>query len=101
LATNGLGLGEVGFSKYQSSNLVQKLIETTNAQPSTKAPLLPNPMFIPINLSQKGCKNCEKCDIRDNYSNHEINSPRLLDGFEADVVESTQSTLYILQESRP
>jgi hypothetical protein len=58
-------------------------------------------MFIPIKLSQKGCKKHEKCDLRDNYSNHEINSPRLLDGFEADVVESTQSTLYIPQEPRP
>jgi hypothetical protein len=33
----------VGIKKYQSSNLAQKLIESTNVQPSTKAPLLPNP----------------------------------------------------------
>jgi hypothetical protein len=38
-----LGLAKVGFRKYQSSNLVQKFIESTNVQPSTKAPLLPNP----------------------------------------------------------
>ncbi len=36
-------MAKVGFRKYQSSNLVQKLIESTNVQPSTKAPLLPNP----------------------------------------------------------
>jgi len=40
-----LGLAKVGFRKHQSSNLVQKLIETTNVQPSTKAPLLPNPCW--------------------------------------------------------
>jgi hypothetical protein len=40
-----LGLAKVGIKKYQSSNLVQKLIESTNVQPSTKAPLLPNPCY--------------------------------------------------------
>jgi len=43
LAVTFLGLAKVGLRKYQSSNLVQKLIESTNVQPSTKAPLLPNP----------------------------------------------------------
>jgi hypothetical protein len=38
-----LGLAKVGFREHQSSNLVQKLIEISNVQPSTKAPLLPNP----------------------------------------------------------
>jgi hypothetical protein len=46
--TTFLGLAKVGFRKYQSSNLVQKLIETTNVQPSTKAPLLPNPCYMPF-----------------------------------------------------
>jgi hypothetical protein len=41
-----LGLAKVGFRKYQCSNLVQKIIETTNVQPSTKAPLLPNPCYL-------------------------------------------------------
>jgi hypothetical protein len=40
-----LGLAKVGFRKHQSSNLVQKLIESTNLQPSNKAPLLPNPCW--------------------------------------------------------
>ena len=40
-----LGLAKVGIKKYQSSNLAQKLIESTNVQPSTKAPLLPNPCY--------------------------------------------------------
>jgi hypothetical protein len=35
----------VGIKKYKSSNLAQKLIESTNVQPSTKAPLLPNPCW--------------------------------------------------------
>jgi hypothetical protein len=43
LRTTVLGLAKVGFRKYKSSNLVQKLIESTNVQPSTSAPLLPNP----------------------------------------------------------
>ena len=47
LATNGRGLAKVGIKKYQSSNLAQKLIESTNAQFSTKAPLLPNPCVCP------------------------------------------------------
>jgi len=38
-----LGLAKVGIKKYQSSNLAQKLIESTNVQFSTSAPLLPNP----------------------------------------------------------
>jgi len=41
-----LGLAKVGFKKYQSSNLVQKLIESTNVQPSNKAPLLPNACYV-------------------------------------------------------
>jgi hypothetical protein len=41
-----LGLAKVGFRKHQSSNLVQKFIESTNVQPSTKAPLLPNPSYV-------------------------------------------------------
>jgi hypothetical protein len=41
-----LGLAKVGFRKHQSSNLVQMLIESTNVQPSTKAPLLPNPSYV-------------------------------------------------------
>ena len=40
-----LGLAKVGIKKYKSSNLAQKLIESTNVQPSTKAPLLPNPCW--------------------------------------------------------
>jgi hypothetical protein len=43
-----LGLAKVGIRKHQSSNLVQKLIESTNVQPSTKAPLLPNPCYMPF-----------------------------------------------------
>jgi hypothetical protein len=79
--------------KIRTKSYIEKLLP--EPKPNSE------PLLITIKLSQKGCKNCEKCDIRDNYSNHEINSPRLLDGFEADVVESTQSTLYILQEPRP
>jgi hypothetical protein len=37
-----MGLAKVGFRNYQSSNLVRMLIESTNVQPSTKAPLLPS-----------------------------------------------------------
>jgi hypothetical protein len=33
---------KVGFRKYQSSNLAQKLIESTNVQFSITAPLLQN-----------------------------------------------------------
>jgi hypothetical protein len=43
----------VGIKKYQSSNLVQKLIESTNVQPSTKAPLLPNPSYVYIFIKFK------------------------------------------------
>jgi hypothetical protein len=39
---NVRGLAKVGFRKHQSSNLVQKLIENTNVQPSTKATLTQN-----------------------------------------------------------
>jgi hypothetical protein len=47
-----LGLAKVGFRKHQSSNLEQKLIESTNVQPSTEAPLLPNPCcaFVPFQV---------------------------------------------------
>ena len=37
----GLELCEDGVRKYQCSNLVQMLIESTNVQPNTKASLLP------------------------------------------------------------
>ncbi len=37
----GLQIGEGGGRKYQYSNLVQMLIESTNVQPNTKASLLP------------------------------------------------------------
>ena len=36
---------KVGIKKYLSSNLVQKLIESTNAQFSTKATAFANPML--------------------------------------------------------
>jgi hypothetical protein len=57
-----LGLAKVGFRKYQSSNLVQKLIESTNVQPSTKAPLLPNPSYvcIIIKFNNKSKPNLER-----------------------------------------
>jgi hypothetical protein len=37
------GFAKVGIKKYQTLNLVQKVIESTNVQFSTKAPFLPNP----------------------------------------------------------
>ena len=41
MLANGLGLGEVGDLEAPVFNLVQKLIESIDVQPSTKAPLLP------------------------------------------------------------
>jgi hypothetical protein len=43
MAHNVLGLCEVGELKVQMFNLAQELIENTNVQPSTKAPILQNP----------------------------------------------------------
>jgi len=39
--------------KAQSSNLVQKLIETTNDQPSTKATMTQNQCYLPRELEEE------------------------------------------------
>ena len=59
-----LGLAKVGFRKHQSSNLVQKLIECTNVQPSTKAPLLPNPCWWLAYFIQFQVKSLLVCFVR-------------------------------------
>jgi hypothetical protein len=43
LATNGLGLGEVGELEAQMFNKPQMPNRITNVQFSTSAPILPNP----------------------------------------------------------
>jgi hypothetical protein len=55
------GLAKVGFRKYQSSNLVQKFIESTNVQPSTEPPLLPNPCYAFVVLFGRGLFVCFYC----------------------------------------
>ncbi len=45
LLFNGLGFGEGGFRKHQNSNLVPKLIESSNDKTSQKDQLLPNPNY--------------------------------------------------------